>query len=117
MSTFYVSSQQRFTLSGTVAEASSNETMIGVTIAFPELKTGVTTNDYGFYSITLPEGEYNIQVSYLGFQDVIQKISLSENSKLNFLMDEEAEQLEEVIVTDKSKKLEIRKPQMSVNTM
>jgi hypothetical protein len=117
ISTFYVSSQQRFTLSGTVVEASSNETMIGVTIAIPELKTGVTTNEYGFYSITLPEGEYQIQVGYLGFQDQIQKISLSENSKVNFLMVEEAEQLEEVIVTDTSKKLEIRKPQMSVNTM
>ena len=91
--------------------------MIGVTIAIPELNTGATTNEYGFYSITLPEGEYQIQVSYLGFQDQTQTIILRENGKMNFLMIEEAEQLEEVIVTDTSKKLEIRKPQMSVNTM
>ncbi|MBD0776578.1 TonB-dependent receptor [Maribacter sp. ANRC-HE7] len=114
---FILFSQQKYTLSGTVSEASSNETMIGVTIAIPELGTGVTTNEYGFYSITLPEGEYNIQISYLGFQGQTQTISLTENSKLNFLMVEEAQQLEEVVVTDSSDKLDIRKPQMSVNTM
>lgn len=115
--TFFVHSQQRFTLSGTVSEASSNETMIGVTIAIPELKTGVTTNEYGFYSITLPEGQYQIQISYLGFKNQSQNIILRENSKLNFLMFEEAEELQEVIVTDNSEMLDIRKPQMSVNAL
>ncbi|WP_209399925.1 TonB-dependent receptor [Pseudozobellia sp. WGM2] len=109
--------QQRFTLSGTVTEASSNETLIGVTIAFPELKTGVTTNEYGFYSITLPEGEYRLQVSYLGFQDVVQDVSLSESMKMNFQMEESAELLQEVIVTEDVEKMDIRKPQMSVNAM
>ncbi|PKA96644.1 TonB-dependent receptor-like protein [Flavobacteriaceae bacterium MAR_2009_75] len=109
--------QQRFTLSGTVTEASSNETLIGVTIAFPELKTGVTTNEYGFYSITLPEGEYRLQVSYLGFQDVVQDVSFSESMKMNFQMEESAELLQEVIVTEDVEKMDIRKPQMSVNAM
>ena len=109
--------QQRFTLSGTVTEASSNETLIGVTIAFPELKTGVTTNEYGFYSITLPEGEYRLQVSYLGFQDVVQDVSLGESMKMNFQMVESAELLQEVVVTEDVEKMDIRKPQMSVNAM
>lgn len=117
ISSFYVFSQQKFTLSGTVSEASSNETMIGVTIAIPNLNTGVTTNEYGFFSITLPEGEYLLQISYLGFKDQAQNIILRENSKANFLMFEEAEELEEVIVTDNSEKLDIRKPQMSVNAL
>ena len=92
---FSLFSQQKFTLSGSVSEASSNETMIGVTIAIPALNTGVTTNEYGFYSITLPQGDYDIQVSYLGFQDQLHSLQLTENSKLNFLMVEEAQQLEE----------------------
>lgn len=117
ISSFYVFSQQKFTLSGTVSEASSNETMIGVTIAIPKLNTGVTTNEYGFYSITLPEGEYLLQISYLGFKEQGQNIILRENRKANFLMFEEAEELEEVIVTDNSEKLDIRKPQMSVNAL
>ncbi len=117
ISTYYVSSQQRFTLSGTVSEAASNETMIGVTIAIPELNTGVSTNEYGFYSITLPEGEYTIQISYLGFQNVSRKIPLSENKKVNFRLVEEAEELEEVVVTEDVEKINIRKPQMSVSTL
>ncbi len=110
-------SQQKFTLSGTITEASSNETLIGVTIAVPSLRTGVTTNEYGFYSLTLPEGEYQIQVSYLGFQDIIQTVSLTENKKINLQLVEKAEQLEEVVVTEDVEKMDIRTPQMSVNTL
>ncbi|UII79221.1 TonB-dependent receptor [Flagellimonas sp. CMM7] len=109
--------QKKFTFSGTISEASSNETLIGVTIAFPDLKTGVTTNEYGFYSITLPEGEYNLVVSYLGFQEIKEVIILNTNIKRDFSLTEEMEQLEEVVVTDDAEGLDIRKPQMSVNTL
>ena len=109
--------QQKFTLSGTISESSSNETLIGVTIAVPELSTGVTTNEYGFYSITLPEGTYKVLISYLGFKDVLQEITLTENRRLDYLLDEEAEELEEVVVTENVEKMDIRKPQMSVNTL
>jgi len=109
--------QEKFTLSGTISENSSNETLIGVTIAIPELKTGVTTNEYGFYSITLPEGTYSILISYIGFKDVLQEIKLNENRRIDYLLEEEAEQLEEVVVTENVEKMDIRKPQMSVNTL
>ncbi|WP_324026777.1 TonB-dependent receptor [Maribacter sp. BPC-D8] len=109
--------QQKYTLSGSIAESSSNETLIGVTVAIPELSTGVTTNEYGFYSITLPEGTYTILISYLGFEDVLQEIILTENKRIDYLLEEEAEQLEEVVVTENVEKMDIRKPQMSVNTL
>jgi hypothetical protein len=109
--------QQKYTLSGTISEASSNETLIGVTIAVPELKTGVTTNEYGFYSITLPEGEHQILVNYLGFKDVIQTVSFTKNQKINFQLVEAAEQLDEVVVKEDVEKMDIRTPQMSVNSM
>lgn len=109
--------QQKYTLSGTVYEATSNETLIGVTIAIPELRTGTTTNEYGFYSITLPEGEYEVVVSYLGYQSIRQTIALNTNRKRNFNLVEEPEELEEVVVTDKANRIEIKKPQMSVNTL
>ncbi|WP_299317636.1 TonB-dependent receptor [uncultured Maribacter sp.] len=109
--------QQKFTLSGSIAESSSNETLIGVTVAIPELSTGVTTNEYGFYSITLPEGTYTILISYLGFEDILQEITLTENRRIDYSLEEEAEQLEEVVVTENVEKMDIRKPQMSVNTL
>jgi len=109
--------QQKFTLSGTISENSSNETLIGVTVAIPELNTGVTTNEYGFYSITLPEGSYTVLINYLGFKDKFQKINLNENKRIDYRLEEEAEQLEEVIVTENVEKMDIRKPQMSVNAL
>lgn len=113
----FTQAQQKFTLSGTISEANSNETLIGVTIAFPDINTGVTTNEYGFYSITLPQGEYNVVVSYLGFQDIRETITLNSDTRRDFSLLEEAEELEEVVVTDDVERLDIRKPQMSVNTM
>ncbi len=109
--------QQKFTISGTITEASSNETLIGVTIAVPELRTGVTTNEYGFYSITLPEGTYRLQVSYLGFQTISQDLELTSNRQINFQMIEAAEQLDEVVVTEDVEKMDVRTPQMSVNAL
>lgn len=115
--TLYSFSQQKYTLSGTVSEESSNETLIGVTVAFPELSSGVVTNEYGFYSITLPEGKYKLLVSYLGFEDIVITIDLNANTKMDFKLAEAAEQLEEVVVTQDVERLDIRKPQMSVNTL
>ncbi|MBU2906184.1 TonB-dependent receptor [Arenibacter algicola] len=110
-------SQERFTLSGTITEIASNETLIGVTVAVPSLSTGVITNEYGFYSITLPKGSYELQISSLGYQDINQTIDLSFDQKINFQLLEVAEQLEEVVVTEDIEKLNIRKPQMSVNSL
>ena len=114
---FVIQAQERYTLSGTIFEASSNESLIGVTVAVSELKTGTTTNEYGFYSITLPEGEYQIIVSYLGFQEIVQTITLNKNVKLDFNLTEKTEELQEVVVTDNVEKLDIRKPQMSVTSL
>jgi len=105
---FVIQAQERYTLSGTIFEASSNESLIGVTVAVSELKTGTTTNEYGFYSITLPEGEYQIIVSYLGFQEIVQTITLNKNVKLDFNLTEKTEELQEVVVTDNVEKLDIR---------
>ena len=111
-------SQQKYTLSGTVYEANSNETMIGVSLIIPELNTGAITNEYGFYSLTLPKGTYQVQIQYMGFGDQRTEIVLDRNSKIDFRLSPKAEQLEEVVVTDdQGSLLEVRKPQMSVNTM
>lgn len=114
---FMLHAQQKFTLSGTVLEATSNESLIGVTIAISELKTGTTTNEYGFYSITLPEGQYQVVASYLGFQEVVKTITLNKNLKQDFNLIEKTEELQEVVVTEDVERLDIRKPQMSVTSL
>lgn len=112
-----ISAQELFTLNGTITDASSNETLIGVNLIIPEANTGVITNEYGFYSIKLPEGEYQIQISYLGYQSIQRSIILNENKKLNFQLGQSSENLDEVVITGDTEGLNIRKPEMSVNKL
>ena len=116
--TFFTAlAQEKFTLSGTITDQNSNETLIGVNIFFPELKTGVTTNEYGFYSITLPKGKHQVQISYLGYKTVNETIDLTQNTKYNLPLSNEDNVLKEVIITDDRTKTDIRKPEMSVNKL
>lgn len=108
--------QDRFTLSGIISDAKSNETLIGVNIASKNTKAFTVTNEYGFYSLTLPKGEYEISISYVGFQTIEETISLTENTKRNYSLSDSGQQLQEVVITEKSKS-NISKPEMSVNKM
>jgi len=109
-------SQEKFTLSGIITDAASNETLIGVNVTVASLNANATTNEYGFYSITLPNGDYKVAVSYIGFQSVETTISLSKNTKLNFSLNESGEELQEVIITEKTT-TNTRKAEMSVNKL
>ena len=110
-------SQEKFTLSGTIADLKTKETLIGVNVFILETKTGITTNEYGFYSITLPKGEYTISISYVGYQVIEEKVSLNSNIKKNFLISESSQLLKEVVIVDNKKRVDIRKPEMSVNKL
>tara|TARA_R110002049_G_scaffold308770_1_gene513999 strand:+ start:12213 stop:14585 length:2373 start_codon:yes stop_codon:yes gene_type:complete len=112
-----VIAQEKFTISGTISEEKSNETLIGVNIIFPEIKSGTTTNEYGFYSITLSKGTYKLIVSYLGFSTLSEIIVLDQNTTKNFSLIDAPESLNEVIITENIEKLNIRTPQMSVNSL
>ena len=112
-----VFSQEKFTISGTIYDQSSNETLIGVSIYLPDLNAGTTTNEYGFYSITIPKGDYKIQVSYLGYTTFVDSLNLFQKITKNFNLTEEAESLDEIIIESNIEKLNIRTPQMSVNRL
>ena len=113
----HVFSQEKLTISGSVYDANNNETLIGVSIYFPELNSGTTTNEYGFYSITLPTGIYKVQVSYLGFTSIVETINLSEKITKNFKLTEETESLNEIVLEGNIEKINVRTPQMSVNKL
>ncbi|WP_412561184.1 TonB-dependent receptor [Winogradskyella sp. MIT101101] len=112
-----LSAQERFTLSGTITDSDSNETLIGVNIIVPKIQSGTMTNEYGFYSITLPEGSYEIQISYLGYKTISETIILNKDITKNFKLLESAESLDEVVIKEDVEKLNIKKPQMSVNAL
>lgn len=110
-------SQEKFTLSGTITDIKNNETLIGVNVYIPEINSSTTTNEYGFYSITLPKNNYTVLISYIGFQTVSEKVELSGNKKMNFSLSESGEILQEVIITDNTPRSAIRSPEMSLNKL
>jgi hypothetical protein len=99
VSTTSVFSQANFTISGTIKDSASGEALIGVVASVKELPTtGANTNEYGFYSLTLPEGNYTLIYFYLGYRPDSIKISLHQNIKQNLRLATAGKSLEEVKV-------------------
>lgn len=94
--------QNKYTFSGYVKDKSTGEEIIGAGIYITEIKSGVSTNTYGFFSITLPEGEYNISLQYAGYHKFTKKIILKEDKRLNLEITPLDIQLEEFTVIDKN---------------
>jgi hypothetical protein len=117
ITSFQSFAQEKFTLSGVIEDKVNNETLIGVNIIISELQTGATTNEYGFFSITLPKGTYTTQISYLGYTTVKQTIELNKNHTLNYSLEESTETLDDVVIIKNIEKVSLRKPQMSVNSL
>lgn len=112
-----VFAQEKFTLSGTIADDSSNETLIGASIYIKELQKGITTNEYGFYSISLPAGTYTVQVSYVSFITREETITLNSNIRKNYNLSTDSKELEEIVISDNVKRADIKRPEMSVNRL
>ncbi len=103
MSMLNIAFAQRYSISGYVKEANSQELLLGTTIYVPDLELGTTANAYGFYSLTLPKGKYKIQFSFVGYKTQFIEVDLSENIQKDITLEVEGEELEEVVVTaDKS---------------
>ena len=110
-------SQEKFTLSGTIFEAKGQETLIGANILIYDLKTGTISNEYGFYSITLDQGTYEVTVSTMGYNTLQQTLNLDRNISLDFTLVEALETLDEVVIESNIESLDLKTPQMSVNSL
>ena len=96
--------QNNYTLSGYVKDGKTGEELIGAVVVIKEIPaTGVSTNAFGFYSITIPEGNYTVSVQYLGYELSAQQISLKQNIKQNIILKEKSKQLDEVEVVEERK--------------
>ena len=104
-----MSSQETITISGDVKDFETGESLIGATIFIPELKLGTSTNTYGWFSITVPKGEYNAEISYIGYltEQLFIKYN-TDNSELSVNLKKTSNNLDEVEVTDKRKDINIQ---------
>jgi len=106
-------SQERFTLNGYITDSESGESLIGATVFINEINSGTVTNPYGFYSITLDEGNYNIDFRYIGYNTISREINLSSNTKIDIELASSDIQLESVVVSDVAEDYNISSIEMS----
>jgi len=96
---FFGYSQTNFNVSGKITDAETGETLIGASVKISGTKqTGTTTNSYGYYSISLPQGSYDIVVSYIGYNSISDRIIVSGNKNIDYEISA-SNQLQEVVVS------------------
>ena len=107
-------SQTRYTLNGYVRDSVSGELIIGATIIATNngITKGVTSNQYGFYSITLDEGNYVLTISHISYQTKNLKLDLILNLNLNPELISKSSINQEVIVYTKRRDANVKNPQM-----
>jgi outer membrane receptor protein involved in Fe transport len=102
----------RYTISGFIKDSSNGETLIGATIAVTGKTRGISSNQYGFYSITLEQGDYVLVASYIGYQPRIIELKLNADRQLNIELLSKIALSQEVIVSSKKRDANVKNAQM-----
>ena len=97
----FAKSQNKHTLSGYITDKSTGEYLFNAGVFIKEINKTVFTNDYGFFSITLPEGKYNIRVVYISFKTYESEVDLRQDQRINISLVPDAIITEEIEITDK----------------
>lgn len=113
----FVLPAQNKTVSGYLKDAENGELLIGATAYIKEISIGVTTNSYGFYSLTAPTGNYEISFSYIGYKTKKIRLDLKENQTLNVKLKEESKYLNEVIIAGEAADANVQSIEMSVSKL
>jgi len=114
---FGMFAQEKVTLSGTITDAATTETLIGASVYIKEIQAGTTTNEYGFYSLSVPKGTYTLQVSYVSFGTIEETVNLTTNVKKNYSLTSSASELQEVVINADKPRADVRTPQMGLNKL
>ena len=108
-----ICAQSNYTVSGYIQDESSGENLIGVSIYEKESFKGTASNEYGFYSLTLPKGNYKIVYSFIGFKSIIKSVNLNQNLRLNVSLNNNAIVTEEIEVTGERQDKNVNSSSMS----
>ncbi|NQD69587.1 TonB-dependent receptor [Sphingobacterium shayense] len=104
---------QQFTVSGLIRNGKTGETLIGAVVT-TDYGQATSSNSYGFYSLSLPEGKYKLTFSYIGYESIVQEIELSKGIRLDQDIDPRDNLLEEVEVSAKKQNDNVRSAQMGM---
>ncbi len=111
--TSIVFAQTKFTLSGELRDSSNGETLIGAVVKIIETNKAISTNTYGYFALTLPPGNYTVQITYLGFQTKILKVNLDKDTKLNLKLSQKSITGKEVVIKGERADKNVRSTEMS----
>ncbi len=111
--TIHAQEERKFTLSGHVKDGNSGEELIAANIYVKELGLGNTTNLYGYYSLTLKAGTYQIVYSYLGFEDKTISVTLDKNIRKDIDLAEAGHMISEITILAEEKDKNVESTEMS----
>ena len=110
--------QTSHTISGTVREKKSGESLIGATVYLLEIpKSGTMSNSYGFYSTSAPQGIYTLIASFAGYHQDTIHLTLDRNISTVIELNQKATELEEVVVSSKKRNENVTRPLAGVQKL
>ena len=112
-----VLTDEKYTISGYIKDATTGETLIGASVLVKETGAGTTSNSYGFYSISLKPGRYHIIYSFLGYMEQEISFYLDKDVTLNMSLSPRSEELHEVVVSSIKKNRNIIEPVMGTEKL
>ncbi|MDB4902047.1 MAG: TonB-dependent receptor plug [Mucilaginibacter sp.] len=99
----WAQTKNHFSISGTIKDKATGETLPGATVGFLQLPgVGVSTNSYGFYSVSVPEGSYTLVATYMGYRTDTLHIEVKANLQHNINLEASSGQLKEVKISSSS---------------
>ena len=110
-------SGQKLTISGYLKDSVTNEFLIGATVQLANTSVGVSSNDYGFYSLQADKGKITLQVNYIGYEQKIITLNLTTNTTLDILLSEKRQNLSEVVVSSTKANQRIVSTEMSTEKL
>ncbi|SFE88011.1 Outer membrane receptor proteins, mostly Fe transport [Chitinophaga sp. CF118] len=113
----YATAQQRYTISGYVKDQQNGESLIGISVSKAGTGLGTVTNEFGFYSLTLPAGEHEVQFSYVGYTSIKMNVSLKGNKTLDIKLEKSSSQLSTITVKGTKQEKAVNTLNTSINRL
>ncbi|MBU2046531.1 MAG: carboxypeptidase-like regulatory domain-containing protein, partial [Bacteroidetes bacterium] len=109
--------QKNIILSGTIRDSQTGETLIGCSVKVNGVSANASiSNAYGFYSLSIPEGHYQVFFSYVGYKTIEKEIDIKSDMQLDINLNS-ANELAEVVVTSEKRNDNVVNPQMGVQKL
>jgi len=118
LTTLTAFAQKTLVISGTIKDEATGETLIGASVRIKELpQLGTATNNYGFYSLSVPKGDYTVLFTYIGYKTITRQVSLRQSQTINIALSSNSALDEVVIRSDKPNNDNVASPQMGVDKL